>query len=64
VQQLLPLKIGFVSCGAIAQLLPDTSLGSENSVLTPQSLRTPIEGGVANSSFLFYSFLEFNVGKG
>ncbi len=50
-----------------AQLIPDTTLGSENSQVTPGTLihglpADLIEGGAPRGSNLFHSFQEFNVG--
>ena len=50
-----------------AQLVPDNTLGTENSVVTPQNLRTLIEGGAIRGDrldALFHSFTEFNVNLG
>ncbi|NEP00174.1 MAG: filamentous hemagglutinin N-terminal domain-containing protein [Symploca sp. SIO2E9] len=54
---------------ALAQLTPDTSLGNENSVVTPNvdvqgELADLIEGGAIRDLNLFHSFLEFNVENG
>ncbi|MEQ8462872.1 two-partner secretion domain-containing protein, partial [Coleofasciculus sp. E1-EBD-02] len=58
-------------CGAdaVAQITPDTTLGTENSVVTPnvdiQGLPADlIEGGATRGAALFHSFSEFNVGEG
>ncbi|OLT62612.1 hypothetical protein [Moorena bouillonii] len=53
----------------IAQITPDSTLGNENSQVTPnQTIRGAvadlIEGGAIRDSNLFHSFLEFNVGNG
>ncbi|MDY6782339.1 MAG: filamentous hemagglutinin N-terminal domain-containing protein [Cyanobacteriota bacterium] len=48
-----------------AQILPDDTLGGENSVvapLTPQLER--IDGGAIRGTHLFHSFLEFNINEG
>ncbi|NEO93901.1 MAG: filamentous hemagglutinin N-terminal domain-containing protein [Moorea sp. SIO3G5] len=52
-----------------AQITPDSTLGNENSQVTPnQTIRGAvadlIEGGAIRDSNLFHSFLEFNVGNG
>jgi hypothetical protein len=52
-----------------AQIIPDTSLGNEASVLFPNPPLQPglidrIEGGAIRGSALFHSFQEFNVGQG
>ncbi|NEO36094.1 MAG: filamentous hemagglutinin N-terminal domain-containing protein [Moorea sp. SIOASIH] len=53
----------------LAQIIPDSTLGDENSQVTPnQTIRGAvadlIEGGAIRDSNLFHSFLEFNVGNG
>ncbi len=53
----------------LAQITPDTTLGNENSQVTPnQTIRGAvadlIEGGAIRDSNLFHSFIEFNVGNG
>ena len=48
-----------------AQLIPDNTLGKENSIVTPvNSLRNQIDGGAIRGSNLFHSFKEFNIGDG
>ncbi|MBE9115954.1 filamentous hemagglutinin N-terminal domain-containing protein [Lusitaniella coriacea LEGE 07157] len=59
----------FLSCAiarpTLAQLIPDTTLGAENSVVTPiDLLNQRIDGGAARGINLFHSFLEFNIGNG
>ncbi|NEO97540.1 MAG: filamentous hemagglutinin N-terminal domain-containing protein [Symploca sp. SIO2E9] len=54
---------------AFAQITPDTSLGNESSVVTPNvdlkgGLADLIEGGAIRDINLFHSFLEFNVPDG
>ncbi|MEQ9000074.1 MAG: filamentous hemagglutinin N-terminal domain-containing protein [Coleofasciculus sp. B1-GNL1-01] len=44
-----------------AQLIPDNTLGTEASIVTPQEARDLIEGGAKRGSNLFHSFSEFNV---
>ncbi len=46
-----------------AQLVPDHTLGAENSKVTPQGVRDIIEGGARRGSNLFHSFTQFNVGN-
>ena len=46
-----------------AQLIPDRTLGAENSSVTPQGVRDLIEGGAKRGGNLFHSFREFNVGN-
>ena len=48
-----------------AQLLPDNSLGNENSVINSiNSLEDRIDGGAIRGKNLFHSFKEFNIGNG
>ncbi|KST65762.1 two-partner secretion domain-containing protein [Mastigocoleus testarum] len=48
-----------------AQLIPDNTLGEENSVVTPvNSLKNRIDGGAIRGSNLFHSFKEFNIDDG
>jgi len=59
----------FWDTAAVAQITPDTTLGTENSVVTPnvdiQGLPADlIEGGATRNAALFHSFSEFNVGEG
>ncbi|MFB2768343.1 filamentous hemagglutinin N-terminal domain-containing protein [Pelatocladus sp. BLCC-F211] len=53
---------------AQAQITPDTSLGTENSIVNPDVINgipsDRIEGGATRGSSLFHSFQEFNVGEG
>ena len=50
---------------AQAQLVPDNTLGQENSVVVPlEALIDEIQGGAVRGANLFHSFLEFNVGEG
>ncbi|HEY9702770.1 MAG TPA: filamentous hemagglutinin N-terminal domain-containing protein, partial [Allocoleopsis sp.] len=44
--------------GAIAQIIPDHTLGQENSIITPNLI---IEGGAIRGNNLLHSFQEFNV---
>ncbi|MFP4007555.1 MAG: filamentous hemagglutinin N-terminal domain-containing protein, partial [Spirulinaceae cyanobacterium] len=45
-----------------AQILPDTTLGAENTVVTPiDATRDRIDGGAIRDINLFHSFLEFNI---
>ncbi|BAY83353.1 filamentous hemagglutinin-like protein [Calothrix parasitica NIES-267] len=47
-----------------AQLLPDNTLGKENSVINSiNSLEDRIDGGAIRGSNLFHSFKEFNIGN-
>ncbi|NES18359.1 MAG: filamentous hemagglutinin N-terminal domain-containing protein [Symploca sp. SIO3E6] len=54
---------------ALAQITPDSTLGPESSVVTPNVLfndqiTEQIDGGAIRGTNLFHSFLEFNVGNG
>jgi filamentous hemagglutinin family protein len=50
-----------ISPCAIAQIVPDNSLGAEQSVLLPFNL---IQGGVQRGESLFHSFTDFNIAEG
>ena len=57
------------TCPVSAQVIPDRSLGSENSIVTPNitikdTTADLIEGGAIRGNNLFHSFSEFNVGNG
>ena len=66
----LGLLIGVVSLlgwseGAIAQLIPDQTLGSNASIVSPFSATIDrIDGGATRGINLFHSFREFNIGEG
>ncbi|MEQ9481967.1 two-partner secretion domain-containing protein [Coleofasciculus sp. F4-SAH-05] len=48
-----------------AQLIPDTTLGNESSVVTPNAINSDqIDGGATREANLFHSFGQFNVGEG
>jgi len=47
-----------------AQLIPDNTLGKENSIVTPSQLLQRIDGGAIRGSNLFHSFKEFNIDNG
>ncbi|MDY6896485.1 MAG: filamentous hemagglutinin N-terminal domain-containing protein, partial [Cyanobacteriota bacterium] len=49
---------------ALAQITADDSLGSENSIVSPNGQADLIEGGATRGSNLFHSFQEFNIGEG
>lgn len=49
---------------AFAQLIPDTTLGTESSKVTSSARIDRIDGGATRGANLFHSFLEFNVGNG
>src|SRR4028118_1062846 len=54
--------------GAIAQIIPDNTLGSESSRTVPDTINNlpsdRIEGGATRGSTLFHSLREFNIGEG
>ncbi|MFN6565792.1 MAG: filamentous hemagglutinin N-terminal domain-containing protein [Dendronalium sp. ChiSLP03b] len=59
----------FSGNSVIAQIVPDGTLGTEGSVVTPNIdiKGTPsdrIDGGAVRGTNLFHSFQEFNIGKG
>jgi len=58
----------FISLIAEAQIIPDDSLGNENSVVTPVETETAtvdvINGGATRGASLFHSFQEFNINTG
>lgn len=48
----------------LAQIIPDSTLGSENSTVNPiNRLNDRIEGGAPRGGNLFHSFTDFNVGE-
>ena len=58
------LAVTFGNC-AFAQIQPDTTLGSENSIVNDiDALNKRIDGGVKLDANLFHSFREFNVSEG
>ncbi|MGB6168261.1 MAG: S-layer family protein [Geitlerinemataceae cyanobacterium] len=60
---LLPLTLSLTWVNpAVAQLIPDNTLGSERSVVTPlDTLNDQIDGGALRGSNLFHSFQDFNI---
>jgi filamentous hemagglutinin family protein len=54
--------------GAIAQIIPDNTLGPESSRTVPDTINNlpsdRIEGGATRGASLFHSFGEFNIGEG
>jgi filamentous hemagglutinin family protein len=61
--------VGFVGIPAIAQILPDATLGVERSQVNPNAVirnqpGTLIEGGALRGQNLFQSFSDFNVAEG
>jgi filamentous hemagglutinin family protein len=61
-------EVCFFSTQVHAQIVPDRTLGSESSVVTPDVIKgidsDRIDGGAIRGSNLFQSFQEFNVGEG
>ncbi len=53
---------------ALAEIIPDETLGAESSVVTPDNIKglesDRISGGAVRGSNLFHSFREFNIGEG
>jgi filamentous hemagglutinin family protein len=49
---------------AFAQIIPDTTLGTQNSTVTSTGAVDRINGGATRGANLFHSFVEFNVGNG
>ena len=56
--------LALVPSNAIAQIIPDSSLGAENSVVNSDGNRDTINGGAIRNTNLFHSFQEFNVNTG
>lgn len=59
----------FFSRGAIAQIVPDSTLGAERSIVTPNvNIKDVpsdlINGGATRGANLFHSFQEFNIREG
>jgi len=65
------VALGLIGFGApaVAQVVPDATLGAERSRVSPDAMvrgasSTLVEGGAVRGSNLFQSFQEFNVGDG
>ena len=56
--------LSLIPHSAYAQIIPDSSLGSENSIVNSNGSRDTIDGGAISNTNLFHSFQEFNVGTG
>ncbi len=56
--------LALIPNAAVAQIIPDSSLGAENSVVDTNGNRDTINGGAVRDANLFHSFQEFNVGAG
>ena len=56
--------LSLITNNASAQIIPDSSLGAENSVVNSDGNRDTINGGAIRDANLFHSFQEFNVGAG
>jgi filamentous hemagglutinin family protein len=63
---LFPLTLSLIcATPAVAQLIPDSTLGAESSVVTPlDALGDQIDGGAVRGSNLFHSFQDFNIDDG
>ncbi|HEY9597167.1 MAG TPA: filamentous hemagglutinin N-terminal domain-containing protein, partial [Cyanophyceae cyanobacterium] len=66
---LLPFGLAVLSPPVFAQIVPDNTLGTENSQVTPNANvrglpAERIDGGAVRGSALFHSFSEFNVNNG
>lgn len=58
----------FLPRSATGQIVPDSTLGAERSVVTPANINgissDRIDGGAIRDTNLFHSFSEFNIGEG
>jgi large exoprotein involved in heme utilization and adhesion len=56
--------LGIVSAQAqvVNNLVPDNTLGTENSIVTPGANQTLIQGGAVRGGNLFHSFQGFSIG--
>ncbi|MBD2207425.1 filamentous hemagglutinin N-terminal domain-containing protein [Calothrix sp. FACHB-1219] len=65
VTTLLTIFIPFVANKTWAQIIPDNTLGAENSIVTPITGLSIdfIEGGAIRNQNLFHSFQEFNISE-
>ena len=65
---LLSCYLGLFPAGAIAQIIPDNTLGPESSRAVSDTINNlpgdRISGGATRGSSLFHSFREFNIGEG
>lgn len=62
---ILTLVINISFCEtAITQIQPDTTLGSEQSIILPHGNKDLITGGARRGNNLFHSFEDFNVNNG
>ena len=53
--------LAFIPKTVVAQIIPDSSLGAESSVVESNDNRDTIKGGAIRDANLFHSFQEFNV---
>ena len=59
------ISLSHVNQEAKSQVVPDSTLGAESSVVNSiDELRERIEGGATRGGNLFHSFQEFNIGEG
>ncbi|MDJ0633537.1 MAG: filamentous hemagglutinin N-terminal domain-containing protein [Xenococcaceae cyanobacterium MO_188.B29] len=56
-----PVLFALLPNTALAQIIPDSSLGAESSVVESNDNRDTIKGGAIRDANLFHSFQEFNV---
>ncbi len=49
---------------ALAQIIPDSTVGNENSTVTSTGAVDQIDGGATRGANVFHSFQEFNIGNG
>jgi filamentous hemagglutinin family protein len=59
----ITIGVWAIGSSAIAQIVPDATLGVERSVVTPRNVNTDlIKGGALRGANLFHSFQDFNIG--
>ena len=56
--------LALIPNNAFAQIIPDQTLGAENSVVDSSGNRDTINGGAIRNANLFHSFQKFNVEVG
>ncbi|MDX2214799.1 MAG: S-layer family protein [Oculatellaceae cyanobacterium bins.114] len=55
------ISVGWIAQPTLAQVIPDTSLGAEQTTLLPTNI---VEGGARRGANLFHSFSNFNINSG
>ncbi|HEY9704177.1 MAG TPA: filamentous hemagglutinin N-terminal domain-containing protein, partial [Allocoleopsis sp.] len=55
------LSLFSATSGVQSQIIPDNTLGNENSKFTPTGVKDLIEGGAIRGNNLFHSFSQFNI---